>query len=88
MDSDLSGGQRYPPFEQLRPGLLNTCIERRASRSIFALIQYTEPPTEPSEHLYQLKKAVISDSCYLIVILTVTPLECNSFDACIMAIPY
>ena len=84
MDSELSSGYRYPPFEQLRPGLLNIGIERRASRSVFGLIQYTEP----SEHLYQLKKAIISDSCHLIVILTVTPLECNSFDACIMAVPY
>lgn len=62
---------------------MNIGIERRASRSVFGLIQYTEP----SEHLCQLKKAT-SDSCYLIVILTVTPLECNSFDAYIVAVPY
>ena len=49
---------------------MNIGIERRASRSVFGLIQYTEP----SQHLCQLKNAT-SDSCYLIVILTVTPLQ-------------
>ena len=28
MDSDLSGGYRYPPFEQLGPGELNDLAER------------------------------------------------------------
>ena len=32
LDSDLSRGQRYPAFEQPRPGLLETCVEFGAKR--------------------------------------------------------